>query len=52
VDGSKSLGLLVMRERVRLRSGDFTIQGTPGQGTIVVIRLPLNQGRGATQEVP
>jgi PAS domain S-box-containing protein len=52
MDGSKSYGLLGMRERVQLRSGDFTIQGTPGQGTIVVIRLPLNQGRGATQETP
>jgi len=52
VDGSKSYGLLGMRERVRLRSGDFTIQGTPGQGTTVVIRLPLNQGHVATQEAP
>jgi len=52
VDGSKSLGLLGMRERVRLRSGDFTIQGTPDQGTIVVIRLPLNQRRVVTQETP
>jgi len=52
VDGSKSYGLLGMRERVRLRSGDFTIQGTPGQGTTVVIRLPLNKGHVATQEAP
>jgi PAS domain S-box-containing protein len=42
VDGSKSYGLLGMRERVQLRSGEFNIRGTPGQGTEVVIRLPLN----------
>jgi len=42
VDGSKSYGLLGMRERVYLRSGEFNIRGTPGQGTRVVIRLPLN----------
>jgi signal transduction histidine kinase len=41
VNGSKSFGLLGMRERVKLRFGDFHIQGTPGQGTTVVIRLPL-----------
>jgi PAS domain S-box-containing protein len=41
VEGSRSFGLLGMRERVLLRSGDFDIQGTPGQGTTVVIKLPL-----------
>ena len=47
VNGSKSFGLLGMRERVLLRSGDFSIQGTPGLGTMVVIRLPLNKGQEA-----
>jgi len=41
VEGSRSFGLLGMRERVLLRSGDFSIQGTPGRGTTVVIKLPL-----------
>jgi len=41
VNGSKSFGLMGMRERVLLRSGDFYIQGKPGQGTTVVIKLPL-----------
>ncbi|MBU1879718.1 MAG: hypothetical protein KJ734_12270 [Chloroflexi bacterium] len=50
--GLESLGLLGMRERVALRAGDFHIQGTPGQGTTVVIRLPLHQGRVDTQEAP
>jgi len=46
-NGSKSFGLLGMRERVNLRSGDFSIQGTPGRGTTVVIRLPLITGQEA-----
>jgi PAS domain S-box-containing protein len=44
VNGSRSFGLLGMRERVLLRSGDFAIHGTPGQGTTLVIRLPLVKG--------
>jgi PAS domain S-box-containing protein len=47
VSGSKSLGLMGMRERVLLRSGDFNIQGAPGRGTTVVIRLPLIKGQEA-----
>ncbi len=47
VNGSKSFGLLGMRERVLLRSGDFHIQGAPGQGTTVVIKLPLIKGQEA-----
>jgi PAS domain S-box-containing protein len=47
VEGSRSFGLLGMRERVLLRSGDFDIQGTPGRGTTVVIRLPLVKGQEA-----
>ena len=46
VEGSRSFGLLGMRERVLLRSGDFSIQGTPGQGTTVVIKLPRSKGAG------
>jgi signal transduction histidine kinase len=44
VSGSRSFGLLGMRERVLLRSGEFSIHGTPGQGTTVVIKLPLVEG--------
>jgi PAS domain S-box-containing protein len=41
---SSSLGLLGMRERVYLLSGEMDIQGTPGQGTSVRIRVPLASG--------
>jgi signal transduction histidine kinase len=47
VNGSRSFGLMGMRERVKLRSGDFYIEGTPGQGTTVVIKLPLIKGQEA-----
>jgi PAS domain S-box-containing protein len=47
VEGSRSFGLLGMRERILLRSGDFSIQGTPGQGTTVVIKLPRSKGQEA-----
>jgi len=47
VNGSRSFGLMGMRERVKLRSGDFYIEGTPGQGTTVVIKLPLIEGQEA-----
>jgi PAS domain S-box-containing protein len=47
VEGSRSFGLLGMRERVLLRSGDFSIQGTPDQGTTVVIKLPRREGQEA-----
>jgi PAS domain S-box-containing protein len=41
VKASESFGLLGIRERVLLRSGDFAIRGTPGRGTAMVIKLPL-----------
>ncbi|MBI5846406.1 MAG: PAS domain S-box protein [Nitrospirae bacterium] len=37
---STSLGLIGMRERVREISGEVTIQGTAGKGTVVTVRIP------------
>jgi PAS domain S-box-containing protein len=39
--GSRSLGLLGMRERVHLLVGELEIRGQPGVGTVVRVRLPL-----------
>jgi PAS domain S-box-containing protein len=39
----KSLGLVGMRERVRLFSGELDIQGAPGDGTTVRVRIPFHQ---------
>ncbi len=38
---SKSLGLLGMRERAKLLGGAFEIEGHPGEGTRVALRVPL-----------
>jgi signal transduction histidine kinase len=40
--GSKSLGLTGMRERISLLGGKLDIEGAPGQGTTVLVELPLN----------
>ncbi len=41
--GAKSLGLAGIRERVRLLDGQCQITGAPGEGTTVLIRLPLGR---------
>ncbi len=38
---SRSLGLVSMRERAQLLSGELTIQGAPGGGTVVFVDIPL-----------
>jgi signal transduction histidine kinase len=43
---SKSLGLAGMRERVHLMSGQLNIQGKPGQGTTVLVKIPLPPPNG------
>jgi signal transduction histidine kinase len=42
IDSPKSIGLLGMQERARLRAGAVQFQGTPGQGTTVTVRLPVD----------
>ncbi|MBI5878391.1 MAG: sensor histidine kinase [Chloroflexi bacterium] len=37
-----SLGLLNIRERAELAHGDAVIESTPGQGTIITVRVPLD----------
>ncbi|NIW09715.1 MAG: hypothetical protein GWN33_03720 [Gammaproteobacteria bacterium] len=41
IHSPKSIGLLGMQERARLRAGAIQFQGTPGKGTVVTVRLPL-----------
>lgn len=40
--GTKSFGLLGMKERAVLLGGEFGIRGLPGKGTTVSVRVPLN----------
>ena len=37
----KGLGLISMRERLRLVNGELSIQSAPGRGTTVNARVPL-----------
>ena len=39
----ESLGLFEMRERALSIGGEFSIHGNPGEGTTVVVRIPLAQ---------
>jgi signal transduction histidine kinase len=41
IAGSRSLGLLGMRERAMLIGGELNLQGRPGRGTTVTLRVPL-----------
>ena len=48
--GNSSLGLVGMRERVRLVHGKITIQSRQGEGTKIEVRVPLTaQTREAGQ---
>lgn len=47
--GTRSSGLVGMRERAMLIGGELTLQGAPGKGTTVTLRAPLE--RGAVKEV-
>lgn len=42
-NGTKSLGLLGMNERALLVGGDVSINGAPGKGTTVVVRVPAGR---------
>jgi len=44
--GSRSFGLMGMRERAHIFGGTVTIQGEEGQGTSVSTRIPLDGRRG------
>jgi signal transduction histidine kinase len=41
LSAGRSLGILGMRERALLLGGELTIQGVPGGGTTVRVRIPL-----------
>jgi len=47
ITGSKSLGLIGIRERVRLLGGGVVIWGKPGKGTSVKVTLPDGEGASA-----
>jgi signal transduction histidine kinase len=44
VTDSQSLGLIGMRERIRLRGGKIAVRGIRNRGTAIRVSLPLSQG--------
>jgi len=40
LEGTRSLGLIGMRERALACGGEFSISGAPGRGTTVALRIP------------
>jgi signal transduction histidine kinase len=46
-NGGKRLGLLGMRERLEMVGGSFTVESSPGKGTIVQAQIPFGKARGA-----
>jgi signal transduction histidine kinase len=40
----RRLGLLGMRERVALVGGSLAVESSPGQGTTVLVQVPLRDG--------
>ncbi len=45
--GPRSLGLLGIRERAELLGGSMTIEGRPGEGTVLTVTLPIMKGDDA-----
>ncbi len=48
IANTRSIGLVGMRERAMLIGGDLSLQGAPGQGTLVTLRVPLNRATPMT----
>ncbi len=49
VTGLHSLGLLGMRERATYLGGTFDVHGTPGEGTMLRVTIPVNKTEEADQ---
>ena len=43
IANTRSIGLVGMRERAMLIGGEITLQGTPGKGTTMTLRVPLER---------
>ena len=50
VNDPKSFGITSIKERVRNISGDFTITGKKGKGTILRVRIPLTKIQSANDQ--
>lgn len=51
LSGETSLGLVGIRERVRMVGGTLSVEGKPGKGTMLLVEVPMskeNNGEGKT----
>ena len=51
-DGRKGLGLRAMRERVEEAGGTVSIESVPGEGTTVVVSIPVSTHRSEGAKAP
>jgi signal transduction histidine kinase len=51
IANTRSIGLVGMRERATLVGGEITLQGAPGQGTTMTLRVPLRKTENRASEV-
>jgi len=49
--GRKCLGILGMRERLEMVNGRFSVESTPGNGTIIAAKMPAGKAAARTQSV-
>jgi signal transduction histidine kinase len=45
IDPSRHFGLGLMKERVHMAAGSLTIASQPGQGTVIITRIPAKENR-------
>jgi signal transduction histidine kinase len=50
IANTRSIGLIGMKERAMLIGGDVSLVGTPGKGTTVSVRVPLDRPRSSARE--
>lgn len=48
----EALGIIGMRERTHLVGGSFSIEGTPGNGTLIIVKIPCAGSKEASHENP
>jgi signal transduction histidine kinase len=52
IEHPQSFGLIGMQERIHLLAGEIKLDGSPGKGTTVTVRVPLNQPTGLASSPP
>ncbi|MBN1396994.1 MAG: PAS domain S-box protein, partial [Bacteroidetes bacterium] len=51
ISGNTSLGLVGIRERIRMVGGTLTVEGKPGKGTMLLVEIPLNNEKNGENKI-